>query len=783
MSNSAIKPAIEYYGIFENFKSSLENVFTVIGNELVNLRCAILVVKGYTKDYYTQSDKDLEIAFNEEMVTYQESVMNMKNKIASLISELEDLQQKQYHYQSINSPPEELKLLLDLYNRTRNNLFELTEELNSIILRKQFEYSEIITIGGVNPSLYSLDKINTTYTDSLSNIAGASKLTKEGIRLKNLIASELEEIKNKYFTNKKEKEELENKRNQFTEANIDNIINILKDGMENVEGQSFDPRKPVVDGDIELKVDRSGIYIKIISPSNGGMPINLPEIKSVLKGNKINYPNEKILQKILEAKPNDFIKICDWQTNPKLDACIKIIFKENKAEAYALIKAAKFSGKDIDAQDFKKAIEKNNIRYGIIKERIDRLIKKPIYNKEILIARGKKAIKGDNAEFIFYFNTTIDKKPVLNEEGKVNYKELHLIQNIEPNTLIADKIPPKNGTPGINVCNETIPATLGDDKELKIIQGAEYRDEGQKIYSTKAGHLRIKKNEIEVSPLYVVYGDVNYETGNIDFNGSILVKGSVDDEFEIIANGDVEIMGNVYKSKVKAEKNIFIHQGINGREEGYVEAGKSITTKYIENAYVKAKENIIVTNNILHSNVNAGGSIKCHGKGLIAGGKIICNNNIICKVIGSNANVHTTIEIGYDALLIEKQKQIIFEIYEVKKYIDRAKELMMKIKDKAEQSKRIYRRFVNIKRAGRDKLIELDELKNKLETINETISKTAEKSYTKADITYPNVELRIGKSVKKTNNITNFHHEIRLIKGEIKLIHIAKNKVCNKKLQ
>jgi uncharacterized protein len=754
----------DFYELYER----IAETFSVVGNELVNIRCAMLVVKGYTRDYFTQEDKDIEIAFNEEMSNYGDSVQSFKNKIALARSELNKIKEKKANLNTIKHPSEKTQMLIKLYDDTVENLEELVTQLNDTILKKSFEHFKVISVGGINPSINSLNEINKIYADSLANIGSGSKLVKEGMRLKNMIKATLDEIKDKYFTEsgksptKTEKTEDE----EELDTNLDELVNVIKDSVGNVEEEDIDPSLPPIDGDIELKTTREGIFVKIIPPQNGGMNITLPELKSILKGNRVDMPDDEFLKKIIDSKNRDYIKVAKWTPNPKHDATIKIIFKENKTEAYAVVKAPRFSGKDVDKQDFEEALRKNKITYGILEDRIERSLRNPMYKKEILLAEGYTPVKGDNAKFTLHFQTNIKRKPKVDEKGRVDHKQLNIIQNIPPEKLIAEKNPPKPGKPGKNVCGEEIPASFGDDKTIKIKKGAEYRDNGTKIYSTNQGHPILNGNQLEVSPVYIVDGDVSYETGNIIFDGSVIVKGDVADEFSIEAKGDVEINGNVYKSNITAEGNILINQGIKGREEGYIKTGKSLRCTYIENANVTAKDEIIVENNILHSNIKTGSFIECRGKGLIAGGRIICRDYIDCQIIGSQSNVHTIIELGVDDELKAKQNATALEMYKMKEYIDKAQRIMNEIKPKADVDNRIYARYLNIKDAKIRKAKALDQQRKELERIAQKLFEIVKSSYAEANTTYPNVEIRIPKLTKKTQYVIDYPHRIQFVVKE-----------------
>lgn len=782
---------IDFIEVFESFQKRFSEIFAVLGNELVNLRCAILVVKGYSKDYRVQEDPDIEMAFSEEMSNYQDSLQNMKNKISTAKGELSKLVEKNGGLHSVRKPSELTQALIDLYQDTIDPISELIENIDNSIMRKQFDLFQTINVGGVNPSIASLEEINDTYTESLSNIGSASKFTKEGIRLKNLIKVTLDEIKEKFPVLDDDKAKADDDKPASTietgeeltedddllEENLDDLVEVLKESVGNVESEDIDPDKPSVDGEIELKTRRDGVFVKIIPPENGGSPITLVELKSVLKGNKIKLPTDERLQAIIDKKSTKFIKVVDWEADPKKDAKIKILLKEKDMKAYANIKAPRFSGKPIDDEDMKKALEENKIKYGLKKDTIEKLVKTPVYNKDVLIAVGKEPVKGDNAEFTYHFKTEVKKRPKVDKKGNADHKELNIIQNVKPDTLLLEKKAPKPGKPGITVRNEEVSAQYGDDKQLKAGEGCEFREGDTKIYSTISGHPVINEDTVYVSTLYEIEGDVNYETGNIKFDGSVLVKGSVADEFEIEATHDIEVIGNVYKARLNAGGNIVVHQGINGREEGEIIAGKSITSKYVENANLEAKENIIVTNNILHSNIKSGNEIKCLGKGLIAGGNITARTSIECKTLGSSANVHTVVILGVDDELNEKQNKIGVDIFEAKKYIMKAKDIMKKIQPKADNDNRIYARWLNIKSAGAEKLKELNKLKEDLEKIGEEIKDLNYKTYIKTKTTYPNIEIHIGKAKIKTNSIIDYPHKIHSVMNEIKFAKIDEDDI------
>lgn len=108
----------------------------------------------------------------------------------------------------------------------------------------------------------------------------------------------------------------------------------------------------------------------------------------------------------------------------------------------------------------------------------------------------------------------------------------------------------------------------------------------------------------------------------------------------------------IQNAEVIAEGKVFCRGGIKG---GTIKCGQSLYTKYVDNAVVKAGIDLVVSEEIINSNVEAGGKIVCvSGKGGIVGGEITAGKFLIAKRIGSESYTKTVIEVGTDPALRKK---------------------------------------------------------------------------------------------------------------------------------
>ena len=72
--------------------------------------------------------------------------------------------------------------------------------------------------------------------------------------------------------------------------------------------------------------------------------------------------------------------------------------------------------------------------------------------------------------------------------------------------------------------------------------------------------------------------NVDNSTGNLRFNGDVVVKGFVQEGFEIHSTGNVRIEGSVEGASIYADGSILLVNGINGMGRGILQAGKEVTS-------------------------------------------------------------------------------------------------------------------------------------------------------------------------------------------------------------
>lgn len=480
-------------------------------------------------------------------------------------------------------------------------------------------------------------------------------------------------------------------------------------------------------GAVFVKLTHDGAFLKVTPPvGQAGKASERDALQRIaLRG--VNKYDAKIVAKVVKRAESEYVRIGDFDFNPANQSTVSVEIVEQEMKAYITVTQPGPGGPDMTKEEIIALTKSNGVIFGIKEDDIENFIDYPQYNTQVLIAEGKKPVDGQDAHIVYNFATDHSHIELKEKNGRVDFKEQNLIENVEAGQLLAKKVALQQGEPGSTVTGRSLSASPGKDIELELGKNIKLSDDGLTVIALINGQVILTGGKINVEPVYTVDGDVNMHTGNILFLGTVVVKGNVDSGFTVKAAGNIEVMGSVGKSILDAEGDIIVHQGIMGKNEGSVRAGINVVAKFIEHARVTAEENVVVSDGIIHSMVDANMRILCQGKrASIVGGKLRAGEEIHAKVLGSVAGTETILEVGFDP----KSKERLMELHKAKEEIE--KELqevelnintitnLQKVQRKISEEKAKNLEDLNNKRA--EMLSELEEISKETNTINEYLA-------------------------------------------------------------
>ncbi|WP_391201765.1 DUF342 domain-containing protein [Psychrobacillus sp. L4] len=366
---------------------------------------------------------------------------------------------------------------------------------------------------------------------------------------------------------------------------------------------------------------------------------------------RLKVTNFMALKKAVENKSHEPIEIGCW-----IDS-IDIELSADKMQAVVTIYESQSYIQE-HTQEIQSAINqlvtKNNIIYGQVP--ID--FQKVITGKTYIIATGLPPQKGTDA-IVTYLHQA-EKKPEINADGKANYFDMNFIVEIKEATWLGEKIPAQEGIEGRNILGEVIPSEKGDDVPLKYDSESAYEveEDGKTVLRSKTNGVIGEINGVlSVQKHLVINGDVGLETGNLKFDGSIQIKGTVLPGYSIIASGDISVESNEGVNSAEliksTEGDVFIKGGIFGKDITKIEAYKNIYIKHANGCTLEAQENVFIGFYTMGSTIFGNEIFLDERKGKIIGGKVIAINSITAAYAGNSLEKKTElIVLGIDRKIL-----------------------------------------------------------------------------------------------------------------------------------
>ena len=231
------------------------------------------------------------------------------------------------------------------------------------------------------------------------------------------------------------------------------------------------------------------------------------------------------------------------------------------------------------------------------------------------------------------FDTDPVARPKTNEDGSVDFHALNTVRACAEGQVLAKLHKETPGSPGVNVFGEAMMANSVKPAVIKHSKGSTLSEDGVLTADTN-GHVSLTDGMVFVSSVLEL-ANVDVSTGDIDYDGNLLVDGNITTGYKVKVTGDVEVRGVIEAAEITAGGQVTVAKGINGMEKGKIKAGHSVIAKYINSAEVDP-EDLYSPSWSLIPKISAKDSSIVEGrKGFITGGVARAGNKIEAKTIGS----------------------------------------------------------------------------------------------------------------------------------------------------
>lgn len=458
-----------------------------------------------------------------------------------------------------------------------------------------------------------------------------------------------------------------------------------------------------------LQVDLDKVYIEVFKP---GFPIK--DFDQVLKEvPQVGLTQFANLRRAIIEIHNEAIEI------GVIKPLVELVLSKDLFDIRAKLNVSKdqLEANLIEiTNDIMVFIKKNNITEGVLHDVIHVGL---VAGQEVIVAQGILPIHGEDAQVTYY--TPSERKPVIQQDGTADYYEMKFMDEVKRDEWLGEKTLPGLGIPGRNLVGEELPATSGKDKPMfydkNTVVAVEEEDKIVLRARINGAFTKVNGN-IMVQEVLIIEGDVGSKTGNIDYDGSIIIKGTINDGFSVQATKDISVLSSMGLGAidciVSRTGDIYIKGGIFGKERAVIQAANNVYMKHANECTVEAGNDIYIGLYAIGCKLTANNIFLDVHRGRIIGGKIKAKAQVVTAFIGNEAERSTSINIeGFDRAILKK------ELEELNDKHEKLTKIMEKLKRDVDLFEESFEKIVEERTAA--DVAESEAIRSKYEQVQRVI--------------------------------------------------------------
>lgn len=406
----------------------------------------------------------------------------------------------------------------------------------------------------------------------------------------------------------------------------------------------------------KVKADEQGVWIWLVGREEEA---DMPALIRFLRDMGIRQYDDSSLRTFFKEKKRTPFKIAVRDSAQELDAPIIVDILQKGLFASVSLDVPFFTKPWPSTEEIKEALAAKGVIFGIDDSAIEKLSQLKIAGESIVVAEGMAPIDGEDGRIENLvapsFHKTFDP-----DASSVDFKDSNSFVSVSKGQVIAVKHHPTRGEDGISVTGSGLAAIPGREVFFHVGSGLKVSKDGMELVAATDGQLCAEAGRLKICPKLEVQGDVDYEVGNIDFEGGVQVGGGVREGFRLVATGPVEITDSVEGAYVQTLGDILIHGGIYGMGKSCVMAGGKVVVGFTAQAYVRSQSQVEIKKGSYHSDIVADTSILVWGSesSRVVGGRLEAGVEISCQTLGSDVGTRTVAVVGFPNGLSQRSEEL-----------------------------------------------------------------------------------------------------------------------------
>ncbi|MFC1588113.1 DUF342 domain-containing protein [Planctomycetota bacterium] len=459
------------------------------------------------------------------------------------------------------------------------------------------------------------------------------------------------------------------------------------------------------------------------------------------------------------------------------NTAILIALTENRDRAYLTLLPPRFSGRKWNSFEIENEIKRSSIKFGLDDSLIEIMLRQYEENPEVYfnieIAKGSLPTHGESAG-VHLTAHHLDNSTLLGHMRAGSFRFGDHIEPIKIGQVVGKMKPPTHGAPGFMVTGKRLDPAAVDEEVPALHESLTVREEDGSVFANVEGYAMLDRGKPKIIPFYEVKGDYEEESLDLNFDGNILVHGSIKGNV-LVRGDDIFVEGNIEGSRIHARGDVFVKGGILGKKTGRLTTDGSVFCKFMTDVEVEALGDVVVLSSITYSNITCNGQlVVASEKGTIVGGVLAAFKGIVAKQIGSDFGTFTETIAGKDFLTtkrIETMKQRLLIQNENLKRIDGLKKRLssanINLSNLPPEKQDIY---ISMLRKEKKAIEQTQSLERSIAKIDTALKEFLDASVKVLEHIHPPTRVQIGEAIRDIeeclSGVELYHKNAKIVSKE-----------------
>lgn len=325
-------------------------------------------------------------------------------------------------------------------------------------------------------------------------------------------------------------------------------------------------------------------------------------------------------------------------------SCLELSYSEDRIQAFLTLNYVPDT--PLGISDILGFLTDNEVRFGIIDDLLISgwLSSAVPGDKPLVIAQGVRPVEPKDASVTYHFPTDFQQAGKVLPDGSIDFRDRGDIPFVPKDTLLAEKTALVRGIPGTDVFGFSIEVPEPNDIMFAAGTGTRYSEDQLKVFADTGGQpfLDVMGN-ISVFAELNIKGDVDFNTGNINFDGNVIVEGIVKEGFKVrcasltaaqVEGAEIDITGDLNVESGIIDAHLINVQG-------------TVQAKFVNNSTIKAFGDLIIQKEIIDSHIFISGACM-NATGSIIASNVTAKNGIQAGQIGTEISSASRLKVGVD---------------------------------------------------------------------------------------------------------------------------------------